>query len=1571
MEVYVKESLYVLDYDNNIKDAIFLSNDNRSQGYAYNISITESNTGYSDLTFDMPNYITDAEGNQLKNPKLRLLTPLVKLRYNRRIYYTGEKTIVVKEPSGYGDNVSYVDKEYSNVYPNNIIEDYTMDYIVQPVDKKRDNLKITTSFTAIDYPRFNLSKKKVGLNINNDIITKEEWSLFKNKPIDNPGTIKYIQWNSELSKTADNIDIPLEWDPENASSYPLSKENIIKLMENTAEWPYGYLATAFYWPIVSTARYEGIMYKEGGFLVLQLYDFYNLTTEGIDPDHLIDRYSWEWTQLYKVSSYLCPNNADNYLHYILDGTNWKVAQRINEKGELEDDVDIVKVEISNPSGSTTSTTTADNTCNISVSGSNCYNAITAVCQGLQLYPIFNCIDRTVSLRTFAGKNYGLTYSLGRNISSNNVKNDGEKVITKLYVTGGKDYNGDSNINIGPAERSYVKRFNGFYNSVADLPTENVEGYWAIVDPDIPEENFIDTKYNENMEEYDDEVHDLLVKEYWKAGDNRKVYFWNESSWELGNKEDNGNWSYTINGKEYIIDPITGTQTPWDPNDDMYIFSRSPYGTNYILNLKWAYQNEWITREQILELYQYELKIHNLDYAFMDKYKKDLVLTQQNYYDATNEYDISQEAYQSTLYDMENKYYNVEGQYSKGTVHCFHKAPLGTYKKYNATLKKDTHYIKLFHCYDCTQGTKEATKPIAPIYNEQTLEYEEGADITICPICGSSNVTNDEIYIPVYDDYEDTLQVNDSNYPYGTDVTRTYEGYRYNPHLKGYFQRLCMSLDKANGDWDIGEYEKRISMIETIPYRQDESTIDSYNYIIDGVYVRSTSGQIEVWNKKVDYTNTDSYIYNYGKMLNDLRTVNDCLEKIKELQLLHERFDEKQDYYHALIQEKFGDYIVEGNYTNDEQPYEGLLFKEGIEASDKYSTPEITYDLKVIDSSGLVEYRQPNVTKYVCSNCNYETTKAITKCIKCNSDDILIENNIFNDLVRSLHSVGQIIPKAGDYVTIYDEPIGMYGIPGLITEIKRVLDNPVQNSIQLDTSYTDDEELVGNIITATNTVLNNTDIYARTAILKTDGTIDSNSIQQSLDNVNANITIVGTNGNILLNGAGLRCTDPSNSQKAMKYTGTGIFKTTNLDNSGEATTWEKMMTPDGINATYINSGSIDTNKLTIMSGLSGKVIIDQYGLAVKNQATKSSHITNFNVSEAKNNSSYASQWGINNNIKTFVGVDNNNEGLVYTKGFLVAEEGSNIAGWITDNNSFYHLNGSSKDLWLSPGGVNGTVNNHTNNFAYYVNGNFGVTTKGQLYSKDANIQGHIEAYDGKIGQFALNQTKLYSGSGSNQAGMGVFGNEWAFWAGSETSSSAPFRVGHNGSLVATSANISGTITATSGTIGGCSISNGTLYISNGNISGRINADHLDARTITTDNLSTQTINCNQLSGGKIEGQTISGGTIEGTTITGANLNGSTLNIKDGNNWKFRIGVKGGLYCNGYDTTYDTTTFAISADGNMHVGRKDGNSTFKLYTNGYDVDYARLRKGNGITMAVRPNSTQVMRFINGIFVGTGDW
>jgi hypothetical protein len=209
MEVYVKEVLYVLDYQDNIVDTIFNSDDHRTPGYAYDISIVESNTGYSDLKFSMPNTVLTDKGDKIKNPKLALLTPLVKLRYQRQVYYTGEKPIKVREPQGAGPETVYVDAEYKENYLENLVEDYIMDYIVQPVDKKRDVLKLTTTFTAMDYPRFNLSKKRVGLTITQDTLTKPEWSLYKNEPIDQPGVIKYVRWTSDLSTAAGNPNIPL------------------------------------------------------------------------------------------------------------------------------------------------------------------------------------------------------------------------------------------------------------------------------------------------------------------------------------------------------------------------------------------------------------------------------------------------------------------------------------------------------------------------------------------------------------------------------------------------------------------------------------------------------------------------------------------------------------------------------------------------------------------------------------------------------------------------------------------------------------------------------------------------------------------------------------------------------------------------------------------------------------------------------------------------------------------------------------------------------------------------------------------------------------------------------------------------------------------------------------------------------------------------------------------------------------------------------------------------------------------------------------------------------------------
>lgn len=272
MEVYIKESLYVLDYQDNVVDAIFISDDHRTPGYAYDINIEDANTGYSNLTFTMPNYINDENGSSIINPKLALVTPLVKLRYRREVYYKGlddKEVINTSEPINLGEYGIFQSVTYPKAgQQDGIIEDYIMDYIVQPADKARNNLEITTKFTAIDYPRFNLSKKHFGLTMADESVTRSDWSIYDKTPLDIPGTIKYIKWDKNKYGAYSRVDV---WDPENATDYPLTTDQLNLFLQHTEEWSYGLMATVFYWPIISTARYDGILYTENDYLTLTIY----------------------------------------------------------------------------------------------------------------------------------------------------------------------------------------------------------------------------------------------------------------------------------------------------------------------------------------------------------------------------------------------------------------------------------------------------------------------------------------------------------------------------------------------------------------------------------------------------------------------------------------------------------------------------------------------------------------------------------------------------------------------------------------------------------------------------------------------------------------------------------------------------------------------------------------------------------------------------------------------------------------------------------------------------------------------------------------------------------------------------------------------------------------------------------------------------------------------------------------------------------------------------------------------------------------------------------------------------
>ena len=167
---------------------------------------------------------------------------------------------------------------------------------------------------------------------------------------------------------------------------------------------------------------------------------------------------------------------------------------------------------------------------------------------------------------------------------------------------------------------------------------------------------------------------------------------------------------------------------------------------------------------------------------------------------------------------------------------------------------------------------------------------------------------------------------------------------------------------------------------------------------------------------------------------------------------------------------------------------------------------------------------------------------------------------------------------------------------------------------------------------------------------------------------------------------------------------------------------------------------------------------------------------------------------------------------------------------------------------------------------------------------ANIEGTINAKDGKIGGFTLTGTKLYSGSGNTTAGNGVFGHEMAFWAGNEVSGNAPFRVGHDGSLVASNANISGHITATSGSF------TGAIYASSGTFTGAVKT----GSTITGSTISGGSINIQKWGYGNRYyfdmGLSTNHPNCSGLNVGWGGINVNGLGVTTENNeWKFAAGV----------------------------------------------------------------------------------
>ena len=152
------------------------------------------------------------------------------------------------------------------------------------------------------------------------------------------------------------------------------------------------------------------------------------------------------------------------------------------------------------------------------------------------------------------------------------------------------------------------------------------------------------------------------------------------------------------------------------------------------------------------------------------------------------------------------------------------------------------------------------------------------------------------------------------------------------------------------------------------------------------------------------------------------------------------------------------------------------------------------------------------------------------------------------------------------------------------------------------------------------------------------------------------------------------------------------------------------------------------------------------------------------------------------------------------------------GWMSMSGQTYYLHGKDQNVYLTQMDAD-TLQAQLDELYFLVIDSYDVSSLGK--EKIKAIEKWVKnggwlligtATSGKIGKYRIDDY-LITGSGSTCTGMG---GTHAFWAGSDSSNDAPFRVGYDGKLYASDANISGIINSTDGSIGGWKIEKNKIY-----------------------------------------------------------------------------------------------------------------------------------------------------------------
>ena len=368
-------------------------------------------------------------------------------------------------------------------------------------------------------------------------------------------------------------------------------------------------------------------------------------------------------------------------------------------------------------------------------------------------------------------------------------------------------------------------------------------------------------------------------------------------------------------------------------------------------------------------------------------------------------------------------------------------------------------------------------------------------------------------------------------------------------------------------------------------------------------------------------------------------------------------------------------------------------------------------------------------------------------------------------------------ELGQLVYINDHALGVHAATGYINEIKYNLDEPQSDEVTVQNYKTKFEDLFSTITASSEAMKNNATAYDIAAGGFTPkGELEGAVLQQALNNnnvvfnfANTKVNIDDTNGILLTNLTAY--TNGIYGQVALQ--GGGIFLSSSVDSTG-ARIWSTGITPNGINASVITSGRLDTDLIRIFAG--NNLAFQWNGEGIFAYRRNDDGTTNLN--------SY---------------VRYSDQGLQY----ILDEENDSAAvslGWdglfLSAQNGSLSLTGG-EGLVIYEGQKNEAGSNHVVRLGRILNDNLEYEYGLRLYKKDENgdyIENLIMSNNGELwlkDELAIGTEEQDENGNYNLSGITGNKNKESnstsvrFWAGARSKDkvNAPFQVWQDGTLIA--------------------------------------------------------------------------------------------------------------------------------------------------------------------------------------------